>query len=168
MPWGRATERFKKELKCPKNWLRRLQNFARRDMMCSRASGKVTWFHEDQREKSIVFCVFRGITGRLIYWKDLFSSVFAFFAGSSAGWIYTEVNCQIVVSDFVTWRRLCFPYKLSSCFSDISLYVNVITSIEGLKCPWFSDLKPCCEKFDKFQRPELLNMNTHNSQFWIF
>ena len=88
----------------------------------------------DQQEKSNVFCLFRGITGKdtqrekvvnsSIYQKDLFSSVFVTFAGISADRIYTEVNCQIVVSEFVTYssiHRLCFSYKLSSCLSDISL-----------------------------------------------
>ena len=103
----RASESFRKELKYPKNWLRRLQNFARRDMMRSRGSPRR---FACQQEKSNVFCVVRGITGSwtqrekvvnsLIFRIDLFSSVFATFAGSSGDGIHTEVNCQIVVSDF--------------------------------------------------------------------
>ena len=42
------------------------------------------------------------VVNSLVYRKDLFSSVFATFAGGSGDRIHTEVNCQIVVSDFVT------------------------------------------------------------------
>ena len=101
-----------------KNWLRRLQNFARRDMIRSRASQRSV---ACQQEKSKVFCVVRGITGRwaqrekvvnsLIFRKDLFSSVFATFAGSSGDRIHTEANCQIVVSDF-------FNIELKFCLNN--------------------------------------------------
>ena len=68
----------------------------------------------DQQEKANVFCLYRQCieelqegehSGKsLIRWsiQDLFSSVFATFAGSSGDRIHTEVNCQIVVSDFIT------------------------------------------------------------------
>ena len=51
-----------------------------------------------------MFCAYREVTGRrpqrekvvnsLVYRKDLFSSVFATFAGSSGDIIHTEVNCH--------------------------------------------------------------------------
>ena len=71
----------------------------------------------DQQEKANVFCVYRqwcveelqegehSGEKSLIRWsiqKDLFSSVFATFAGSFGDRIHTEVNSQIVVSDFFT------------------------------------------------------------------
>ena len=69
----------------------------------------------DQQEKSNVFCMYRGITGitgrtqrekvvnSLVYRQDFSSrSVFAAFAGSSGDRTHTEVNCQIVVSGFIT------------------------------------------------------------------
>ena len=40
-----ASENFRKNWNARKNWLRRLQNFARRDMMCSCAR-RVAWFHQ--------------------------------------------------------------------------------------------------------------------------
>ena len=65
----------------------------------------------DQQDKSNLFCVFRGIAGgltqplkvvnSLIFRKDLCISLFATFAGSSGDRIHTEVDCLIVVSDFV-------------------------------------------------------------------
>ena len=41
------------------------------------------------------------VVNSLVYRKYLFSSVFATFSGGSGDRIHTEVNCQIVVSDFV-------------------------------------------------------------------
>ena len=106
-----------------KNWLRRLQNFARRDMMRSRPRRVAC-----QQEKSNVFCVVRGITGSwtqrekvvnsLIFRIDLFSSVFATFAGSSGDRIHTEVNCQIVVSDFFkVIPQYCIAHPFYARFS---------------------------------------------------
>ena len=42
------------------------------------------------------------VVNLLVYRKDLFSSVFPTFAGGCGDRIHAEVNCQIVVSDFVT------------------------------------------------------------------
>ena len=113
------------ELKYPKNWVRRLQNFAQ---PCKKSR---MFSSGDQQEKFNVFGVFRGITGKwtqlekvvnsLIYRKDLFSSVIVTFAGSSGDRIHTEMSCHILVSDFVTLKRLRFSHILSSCFSVISL-----------------------------------------------
>ena len=89
------SENFRKNRNARKNWLRRLQNFARRDMMCMCKESRMisSGDQHSQQEKSNVFCVYRGFTGRwtqrekvvnsLVYQKDLFSSVFATFAGSS-------------------------------------------------------------------------------------
>ena len=77
----------------------------------------------DQQEKSNLFCVLRGIAGRLtqrlkvgnslIFRKDLFILVFATFAGSSGDGIHTEVDCQIVVSDFVFLENFVFSAQIT-------------------------------------------------------
>ena len=114
-----AIENFRKELKCSKKLTQKTTELlaSRYDVQLCKESSMIS--SGDQHEKSNVFCVYRGITGRwtqwekvvnsLVYRKDLFSSVFATFAGSSGDRIHTEVNCQIVVSDFITYKRLRFP-----------------------------------------------------------
>ena len=58
MPWHRRVRALEKNWNARKNWLRRLQNFARRDMMCSCAR-RVAWFHQvtNKRNQTCFACI---------------------------------------------------------------------------------------------------------------
>jgi len=108
-----ANESYRKELKYPRNWLRRLQNFAPVEM-CSRQ--EATWFHQ------VITRVFRGKNSEkkwLIRWsleKISSGQSSQLSLEASAYRIQTDVNCQIAVSNYITTSP-CFPWRSCSCFT---------------------------------------------------
>ena len=102
--WGWANESYRKELKYPRNWLRRLKNFARRDVQrCKKSHGFIRWSTREikrvscvkrkkkQREKVVDSLIYRKITS--VQSSQLLLEAFGYR-------IQTEVNYLIAVSDF--------------------------------------------------------------------
>ena len=75
MLWHRQVRASAKNRDARKNWLRRLQNFARRDNYVQLCKESHMISLGDQQEKSNVFCVYRGITGRLTQQEKVVNSL---------------------------------------------------------------------------------------------
>ena len=95
----KASESFRNELKCSKKLIQKTTELraSRYDVQLCKGSRMIS--SGDKQEKANVFCVYRQCIEEL---QEGEHSVKKSFAGSSGDRIHTEVNCQIVVSDFIT------------------------------------------------------------------